>query len=82
MCAPLLSAFDISDEKILRTIRSLNPKKAHGWDDVSIRIIEICDTSLLIPLKLIFEACRVQGIFPEIWKQAHVVPVHKKARKI
>ena len=82
MCAPLLSAFDISEEKILRIIRSLNPNKAHGWDDISICMIKICDTSLLIHLKLIFEACRVQGIFPKVWKRAHVAPVHKKGEKI
>ena len=75
---PFLTDFPISDEKILKIIRSLNPKKAHGCDDISIRMIRLCDDSLLLPLKLIFESCKAQGVFPKIWKQAHVVPIHKK----
>ena len=35
----LLTGFSISDEKILNIIRSLNPNKAHGWDDISVRMI-------------------------------------------
>ena len=41
------------DEEI---IRSLNHNKALGWDAISIRIIKICDESIVIPLKLIFES--------------------------
>ena len=79
--APPLTEFTISDEKILEIIRSLNPNKAHGWDDISIRMIKLCDKSLLLPLRIIFENCLKQGIFPEIWKSANVVPVHKKNQK-
>ena len=77
----LLTGFSISDDKILNIIRSLNPNKAHGWDDISVRMIKICDDALLLPLKLIFESCMTQGVFPQIWKQANVVPVHKKNSK-
>ena len=79
--APLLTDFSISDEKILNIIRSLNPNKAHGWDDISVRMIRICDDALLLPLTLIFESCMSQGVFPEVWKQANVVPIHKKNSK-
>ena len=44
-------------------------------------MIKICDWTLVVPLKLIFEACLVHGIFPETWKRANVVPVHKKNSK-
>ena len=50
-----LAEFSISGEKILTIIRNLNPNKAHGWDEISVRMIEMCDASLLKPLKLIFE---------------------------
>ena len=78
---PPLTEFTILDEKIILIIRSLNPNKAHGWDDISIHMIKLCDDVLLLPLKLIFENCLSQGIFPEIWKKANVVPVHKKNLK-
>ena len=76
-----LNDFVISEEKILNIIRSLNPNKAHGWDGISLRMIKLSDSALVIPLKIIFENCLRQGIFPEIWKYANVVPVHKKNEK-
>ncbi len=74
----LIEAFDISDEKILNIIRSLNPSKAHGWDGISIKMIKLSNASLVVPLKIISTNCLGQGIFPEIWKCANVVKVHKK----
>ena len=78
----LISDFPISDEKILNIIRSLNPNKAHGWDEISIRMIKLSDAALVIPLRIIFKNCLRRGLFPEIWKYANVVPVHKKNEKM
>ena len=72
----LISDFPISDEKILNIIRSLNPNKAHGWAEISVRMIKLSDTALVITLKIIFKNCLRRGLFPEIWKYANVVPVH------
>ena len=77
----LISEFPISDEKILNIIRSLNPNKAHGWDGISVRMIKLSDAALVVPLKIIFENCLRCGVFPDIWKYANVVPVHKKNEK-
>ncbi len=77
----LLTEFNLSDEKILNIIRSLNPNKAHGWDEISVRMIKMCDSALIVPLKIIFRNCLECGIFPEIWKHANVVPIHKKNEK-
>ena len=77
----LINDLNISEEKILNIIRSLNPNKAHGWDEISIRMIKISDASLLTPLRIIFTICLRQGEFPEIWKCANVVPVHKENEK-
>ena len=41
-------------------------------------MIKPSDASLVTPLKIIFTNCMRQGVFPEIWKCANVVPVHKK----
>ena len=76
-----ISDFPISDEKILNIIRSLNPNKAHGWDGISVRMIKLSDAALVVPLKIIFENCLRCGVFPDIWKYANVVPVHKKNEK-
>ena len=41
-------------------------------------MIKICSQSLTLPLKIIFEHSIKKGKFPEIWKKANVVPVHKR----
>ena len=79
--ASQLREFVISEEKILRIIGNLNPNKAHGWDEISVRMIKMCDNSLITPLRLIFQNCLRHGISPETWKRANVVPVHKKNEK-
>ena len=76
-----LSTIDFSTDDILKIIRNLDPNKAHGHDMISIRMIKICDTSICRPLKLIFQACLESGKFPNEWKKANVVPVHKKGDK-
>ena len=77
----LINDFNISEEKILNIIRSLNPNKAHGRDDISTRMIKISDASLLTPLKMIFVNCLRHSVFPEIWRCANVVPVYNKNEK-
>ena len=79
--ASTVQDFSISDERILNIIRNRNQSKAHGWDEIPVRVIKMCDNSLTIPVKLIFMNCLRRGIFPEIWKRANVVPVHKKLEK-
>ena len=41
----------------------------------------MCDSALIVPLKMVFANCLSNGIFPDIWKHANVVPVHKKNKK-
>ena len=40
----------------------------------------MCDKTLVYPLKLISKAS-IQGVFPDCWKKADVVPIHKKESK-
>ena len=44
-------------------------------------MIQICEEVITMPLKLIFDQSLKKGKFPEIWKAANVVPVHKKEDK-
>ena len=44
-------------------------------------MIKFCEESITIPLKIIFEESLKCGVFPEIWKKANVVPVHRKEDK-
>ena len=50
----MLCSFDFIEGEILKIIRDLNTHKAHGHDDIPIRIIKICEKSLLKLLILLF----------------------------
>ena len=70
-----------SEVEIVSIIRSLNSSKAHGWDGISIRMIKICDETIAIPLKIIFDTALKSGNYPDKWKRANIVPIHKKDNK-
>ena len=70
-----------TENEIISIIRSLNHNKAHGWDAISIRMIKMCDESIVFPLKLIFESALKFGVYPDKWKKANVIPVHKKGKQ-
>ena len=75
-------SFHVTENDILAIIKTLDPNKAHGCDNISIKMIKICSQSLILPLKIIFEHSLKKGKFPKIWKKANVVPVHKKEDKM
>ena len=77
----LLSDVVFNEQDILDIIRSLDQNKAHGWDDISVRMIKMCGDGLVEPLTIIFNNCILLGVFPDMWKKANVVPVFKKRQK-
>ena len=62
-------------------IRSLDANKPHGHDDVSIRMIKICDNSLIRPSSLLFKKSFDNSYFPELWKKSNITPIHQKKLK-
>ena len=76
-----LNSFSVIENDISLIIKALDSSKAHGYDNLSIKMIKLCEESIVIPLKIIFEESLKCGVFPEVWKKANVVPVHKKEDK-
>ena len=60
----ILTSSDIKDDEILPIIRNLNVDKAHGWDQLSTRMIKTCGDAITFPLKLIFKSMINEGVFP------------------
>ena len=82
LTASSLESITISGSDILKTIRSLDINKAHGHDDISVRMMKICDDAIVEPLKMLFVNSVNQAVFPSRWKKANVIPVHKKTKNI
>ena len=73
-----LNSINFNEDEILKIIKALNIHKAHGHDDISIRMIKICDKSLLKQRILLFEISTKSSCYPDIWKRSNIIPVHKK----
>ena len=50
-----IKSFHVSEKDTLAIIKTLDPNRAHGCDNISINMINICSRSLILPLKTIFE---------------------------
>ena len=76
-----LSLITFSKDNIAKMIQNLDPNKVHGHDQISIRMLKLCSTSVYKPLEIIFNRCLETGTFPNDWKKGNVVPVFKKCDK-
>ena len=76
-----LTSIKSDNSDIHKIIRSLNVNNAHGHDGILVRMIKMCDESLLQPFSLIFRGCIDTGVYPDTWKKSNIVPVHKKGDK-
>ena len=76
-----LSSVTFSQNDIAKIIQNLHSNKAHDHDDISIRMLKICGSSIYKPLEMIFKQCIETGLFPSEWKKGNIVPIHKKGDK-
>ena len=76
-----LSSFSISSEVIFQLIKNLDPNKAHGHDEISVKILKLCAPSICKPFTLLFENCLISGESPNVWEKSNTVRVHKKEDK-
>ena len=75
-----LVSLKFNEDEIFKIIRA-HTHKAHGHDDISIRMIKIYDKSVLKPLILLFQNSTKLSYYPGIWKRSNIIPVHKKNGK-
>ena len=72
---------NIQDGEILPLIRNLNPNKATDSDGISGQMLLLCDESVVLPFKLIFQNFLTTSTYPDTWKLANVTPIFKKGDK-
>ena len=70
-CNSSLSEAEMTGEKMLSIIRSLDPKIPMAFDDFSINMVKICDIEVIKPLYLIYLK------YMKCLKKANVLPIHK-----
>ena len=76
-----LGSLDFNEGELFQLIRALNINKAHGHDDIFIRMIKVCDKSLLKPLIVLFKNSIKSSCCPGIWEKSNIISVHNKNDK-
>ncbi len=75
---PLLNAIHISQHEVYDLLTSLDTSKATGPDNIGNVFLKKCAPSIAGILTRIFNLSLTLGEFPQKWKIAHIVPIHKK----
>ena len=73
-----LSSINFEKEDIFKIMRNLNINKAHGHDNISIRMLKISDFVLVEPLPLIYKNCTNSGVFLKYGKDLILFQYTKK----
>ena len=68
----------VSVDQVASLLSILDRSKACGSDNLSGYILRECADVLAAPLCVIFNKCIESGVYPSRWKDATVIPVHKK----
>ena len=71
----------LTEDELIKIIKSLDAKKSAGHDNIPILIIKKLANELSTPLTFIFNLSLSTGIVPDQLKIARVVPIHKKESK-
>ena len=72
---------NVTEKEISDIISNLNPNKATGWDDISIRLIQKLKHILAPVLCHLINQAFHQGTYPDFLKISKIIPVHKGGNK-
>ena len=76
-----ISSIKFENKDIVNVTKALDPCKAHGYKDISIRMLKICDSATLKSLAILFRNCISQDLFPDNWKKSNICRIYKKGDK-
>ena len=75
---PAMDSIEITIEGIISLLTNLNPNKASGPDKICNRFLKEFAAEIAPYFTVLFQASLNQGIIPNDWKKAFVVPIFKK----
>ena len=68
----------VSYDAIEKKLKSINSKKATGYDGIPGKLLRLAHKELAMPLANLINTCLIQSIFPNNMKCAELSPVFKK----
>ena len=76
-----MNTIQVSCDEVTKEIDRLRPNKSPGPDEVFARVLKECKDELSQPLTQLFNQSLNEGVVPDSWKTANVVPICKKGDK-
>ncbi len=73
-----LSQIQISEYEVEQCLNNLDTSKAYGPDGIPPRLLKECSKEISPSLCSLFNKSLATGCVPVEWKQANVLPIHKK----
>ena len=71
----------IDPNGVKKLLDCLNPNKASGPDDLSVRMLKECSAEIAQVLACIFNQSLIHATVPDDWRQANLAPIYKKGEK-
>ena len=78
---PPLETITITEEKVLKKLKQLNPNKACGPDQITPKLIREIAEPITPSLTKLYKESLSTSVVPGDWKQATVTPIFKKGDK-
>ena len=78
---PVLDSLVLCEDDVYKVLLNLDPSKAPGPDGLPTMVLRTCARELTPSLCALFNLSLAEGKLPTEWKDALVVPVHKKGKK-
>ena len=76
-----LSDINLTEDAIFHKLLALNGNKAPGPDALHPYVLKSCAASLTTPIFLLAKQSLTSGSLPDLWKRAHITPIHKQGCK-
>ena len=76
-----LSAIQTTPHEVEKLLRSLDPTKSPGGDDIPTRLLKEVSHQVSPSLSHLFNLSFLRGELPQMWREATVTPLHKKGTK-
>lgn len=74
-------AYDISLDELCDTIRLTSPRTSPGIDRITYEALKNLPKKTLLSITDIFNSCIACGYFPDNWKLAKIIMIHKPKKK-
>lgn len=77
----LITDIYIDIDSITCELKKLDTSKGPGPDGLPVIFLKSTANTLAKPLHILYNKCLKEGIFPSLWKHAHITPVYKSGDK-